>query len=171
MQPTNPSDLSPQDLMKVADFLDSHPAGVLATVDHDGNPNASTIYFGVGKDLEVTFTTKEGTRKYQNIERHNTVMLVVFDPESQSAVQVSGKARLETDPEVTQKIYHSTLRAAKQTSEDNVPPVAKIAAGPYVAYTITPDKVSMSEYGWGDSLTNALEQAVAPEETSVEDPA
>ncbi len=83
--------------------------------------------------------------------------MVVYDAESQSAVQVRGAALEEADPAVAQTIYHGTLRAARQTGDDNVPPIAKISAGPYVAYSITIDTISMSEFGWGDSFTNAIE--------------
>lgn len=165
MHKTSPTDLSPQERSKITDFLDSHPIGVLATVDEVGNPHASTIYFGIDTDLNVTFTTKRDTIKHQNIVHHNTVMLAIYDSESQSAVQLNGKAEEVEDPETAQKIYHVTLRAAKQTGEDTVPPIAKIPAGPYVAYTITPDNIWMSEYGWGNNFMNALSKAQDPVNT------
>ncbi len=164
-----PNELSQEERTKLADFLDSHPIGVLATVDPSGEPHASTIYFSVdSKDLSITFTTKRDTRKHESISHHNSVMLAVYDAESQTAAQVSGKALEATDLENVQKAYHGTLRAAKQTGEDNVPPIAKIAAGPYVAYVVKPDSVWMSEYGWGSSFANAL--ASAQEPTSSGDP-
>lgn len=164
MKATKLNDISQSDRSKIGDFLDSHPVGVLATVDENGDPNASTIYFGADNDLSITFTTKRDTRKHQNIERHNKVMIVVYDAETQSAVQLSGKAVEEKDAEAAQSIYHGTLQAAKQTGDDTVPPIAKISAGPYVAYKIELDMISMSEYGWGDGLANAVEQAGLPQE-------
>lgn len=169
MLKTSPDELSQQERLKIADFLDSHPIGVLATVDKKGNPHASTIYFAVDGDLNVTFTTKRDTYKYENISEHDTVMLAAYDSESQTAVQVLGKAVEVNDPDLAHKIYHGTLRAAKQTGEDSVPPIAKIPAGPYVAYSITPDDIWMSEYGWGNSFASALAELSVPENT--EDPA
>lgn len=162
MKATLIHDISPAERSKIFDFLDSHPVGVLATVDENNNPDASTIFFSSSKELRITFTTKRDTKKHQNISQGSKVILVVYDAESQSAVQVRGVAQEETDPAVAQAIYHGTLRAAKQTGEDNVPPIAKISAGPYVGYSITVDTISMSEYGWGDSFTNAIEQANDP---------
>jgi general stress protein 26 len=171
MKATPLNDISSEDRSKIADFLDSHPVGVLATVDEYGDPNASTIYFKVNDDLEVTFTTKRDTKKHQNIENKSKVMLVVYDAENQSAVQLSGYAKEEKDPETAQNIYHGTLHAAEQTGEDVVPPIAKIAAGPYVAYSLIPSIVSMSEYGWGNNFKSAMEQAGQPaEDLSTEDP-
>lgn len=171
MKIKKPGELNQEERMKIVDFLDSHPIGVLATVDAEGNPHASTIYFSVDSDMNISFTTKRDTNKNGNIVRNNTVMLVSYDSESQTSVQSKGKVIEVKDPEAAQKIYHGTIRGAKQTGEDNVPPIAKIVAGPYVAYTIKPENIWISEYGWGNSFTNAIEQAVAPEEISAEDPA
>ena len=172
MKATSLQDISSEDRSKIADFLDSHPIGVLATVDGAGDPDASTIYFSTNDDLVITFTTKRDTKKHQNIQNKGKVMLVVYDAENQSAVEVSGYAKEETDPETAQAIYRGTLQAAEQTGEDNVPPIAKISAGPYIAYSITPSIVSMSEYGWGDNFKNAMDYAGDPSKDSgTKDPA
>jgi general stress protein 26 len=169
MQKTTPSELSQQERAKITDFLDSHPVAVIATVDENGDPNASPIYFAVSSDLTIAFTTKRDTNKHNNITRHSQVMLAVYDAESQTSVQLSGQAIEETNPENAQTIYHGTLQAAKQTSEDNVPPIAKIAAGSYVAYTVSPDNIWMSEYSRDDSYTNALSHIA--DTNSLNDPA
>jgi general stress protein 26 len=162
MQPTTLAKLTQAEKKKIVEFLQGHPVGVLATVGADGNPHASTIYFGVDDDLRVTFTTKHDTYKYENITRHDTVMLVVFEAESQSSVQISGHAVEVKTSEEQQAVYHDTLRAAKKTGEDVVPPIAKIPAGPYVGFTITIDKISLSEYGWGNNFANAMKHAHDP---------
>jgi len=156
---TTPTRFTPEERQKVVTFLQKHPVGVLATIDESGNPHASTIYFSVDDDLHITFTTKHDTRKYQNIHRHDIVMLVVFEAESQTSVQVSGKATEVTDAQKQQEIYHGTLHAAQQTGEDMVPPIAKIPAGNYVGFEIQPENVVLSEYGWGDSFAKALKHA------------
>jgi general stress protein 26 len=158
------------DKTKLFNFLKSHPVGVLATVDADGNPHASTIYFAVDDNLTITFTTHRDTRKAQNIEHHGKVMLATYDAAEQSAVQVFGKATKTTDPTAVQQAFLNTMRAAKHTGEDTVPPVAKILAGPYVAYTIEPENIWLSEYGWGDSFANAMKHKTTPEEKTA-DPA
>jgi hypothetical protein len=142
---------------------------VLAVVDTEGNPHASTIYFSVDEELNITFTTRQDTFKYKNLSKHDAVMLVVFDALKQMAVQIRGRATKVTNPETAHAIYQGTLRAAKKTGEDIVPPVAKTAAGPYVAFTIHPSYIQLSEYGWGDNFANALEHAGDPNRTG--DPA
>lgn len=147
---------------KLFEFLASHPIGVLATINADGSPHASTIYINVDEDLRITFTTKHETQKYQNISQDNRVMLAVYDAQKQTAVQVGGEALEVTDPETQQQIYHGTLHAAKQTGTDIVPPIAKIAAGSYVGFVLKIDSVLFSDYGWGDTFAHALKHANDP---------
>lgn len=154
---TTPQDLSPEQRQKIYKFVAGHPIGVLATVDTGGRPHASPIYVGVDKHLNIAFTTKRDTDKHENIQHHNAVMLTVFDAKSQTVVQLSGTAQEVTDLDEVQQTFHATLEAADQTAEDSVPPIAKISAGPYIAYRIVPDNVWMNEYGWGSSFRNALD--------------
>lgn len=158
MSKTSPSDLTPAERQKIIDFLSANPVGVLATVDADGDPHASTIYVGVDADLNVSFTTKRDTTKYKNIAGHDRVMLTCFDAANQAEVQVSGPAIAVTDPAATHQIYHGTLRAAETTGEDVVPPVAKMT-GEYVAFSIQPDNIWLSDYGWGNNFVHALKHA------------
>ncbi len=169
MPNTAPNDLSPEERQKIIGFLSSHPVGVLASVDADGNPHASTIYFAVDDELNITFTTKQNTQKHKNIMINNSVMIVSFDAASQASVQASGAAKKVTNPEEVQKIYHGTLKAARRTGEDVVPPIAKITAGAYVAFIIKPDNIWLTEYGWGNNFANSISHATDPEST--EDPA
>src|SRR5437879_6067966 len=102
---TTAEELSQTEREKIINFLKAHPVAVLASVDARGDPHASTIYIGVDDGLNITFTTKRETHKYENILRHNKVMLVVYEAKSQTAVQISGRAIEVTDPKVQQAIY------------------------------------------------------------------
>ncbi len=157
-----PSEMDRNQRQKIVEFLKSHPVGVLACVDTEGNPHASAVYFSTDENLQVSFTTKRETFKYTNIMRHDTVMLVVLDAQSQTSVQISGHACLVTDEQAGRAIYQNTIAAAGSTGDDNVPPIAKITAGQNVAFTIQPDYVKLSEYGWGDNFVHAMEHADDP---------
>jgi uncharacterized pyridoxamine 5'-phosphate oxidase family protein len=159
MQTTTIAELEPGQREKIVSFLSAHPVGVLAMVDTQGKPHASTIYFTVDEDLHLTFTTKHDTYKYRNLQKHNAVMLVVFEAESQIAVQLSGKAVEVQGFEEQQAIYHGTLHAAAQTGEDVVPPIAKIPAGAYAGFAITIENIWLSEYGWGNNFAEAIKHA------------
>jgi hypothetical protein len=166
---TTPQELSQEQRHKIYQFLKQHPVGVLATVDPKGDPHASTIFFSVDDQLNITFTTKRGTDKHANIVNHKVVMLATYDAANQAAVQASGEAIEITDQQEALDVFRGTLQAAQKTGEDEVPPVAKISAGPYVAYKITPANIWLMEYGQGSSFTNALKHASDAE--SNQDPA
>lgn len=167
---TKPDELSHQERLKVVNFLQTHPVGVLSSVDSRGNPHASPIYFSASDDLVISFTTKQDTVKHANLTANNHVMLVAYEAKDQAAVQISGRAMEVKGGSEVQKIYHGTLKAAKQTGDDVVPPVAKIMGGPFVAYNIEVDNIWMTEYGHGDSFARALRASTEPAD-DLEDPA
>jgi general stress protein 26 len=159
---TTISELSNDDRQKIVEFLQAHPVGVLATVTAEGNPHASPLYVTTADDLTISFTTKQGTQKYQHLKQNNRIMLVVFEAASQTSVQIGGKAVEANDPVDKQEIYKGTLKAARQTGPDEVPPIAKISAGDYVGFKIEIDDIWLSDYGWGSSFGNALKHANDP---------
>lgn len=160
--PTTVEQLEPAQREKIVKLLQLHRVGVLATVTADGDPHASTIYVNADDNLNVSFSTKRETRKYENIARHNTVMIVVYDPSGQVAVQLSGKAVEVHDAEEQMKIYSANLKAAEQTGPDVVPPLAKIPAGQYVAFRVEIENIWLSDYGWGDNFATAMQHAQDP---------
>ena len=159
---TTVSDLSPEDKQNIIRFLQDHPVGVLATVGADGNPHASPLYISCSNDLRVTFTTKRETLKYQNISQNNHVMAVVYEASSQMAVQMSGRAIEVADGDDQQAIIKGTIHAASKTGADEVPPIAKISAGPYVGFVIEIDNIWLSDFGWGSSFAHAMAHATDP---------
>lgn len=173
MSATTPEQLDDEQRAQLLGFLREHPAGVLATVDGSGDPQASALYYGVAEDLSVSFTSKRDTQKSRDIASRPRVMLVVFDAASQTIAQIGGLAEEVTDAQQAADIYQSTLDGARRTGPDNVPPIAKLPAGQYVAYMVRPDIVTFNAYGWGDRFVQAMKQAGTPQarEDSTEDPA
>lgn len=165
MRPIPPDALGTEDQNKVLEFLKEHYIGVLASVTEEGEPHASAIYFTVYEDLSFSFTTKRSTQKYKNISANPKIMLAVYDGKTQTAVQLGGTAVEVTGEAELQSIYAGTLRATKATSDDIVPPIAKIS-GMYVAYKVSPDTIRYSEYGWGDNFKNALRQSMGSDYTN-----
>ncbi len=127
-------------------FLAEHPAGVLASVDPDGNPHATVIYYSADDDFAVRFLTKKGTKKSSNLQYNDRVALVVFDDISQTTAQLIGTVKEITDAKEVNKIFRSTLRASLRTSKTSVPPISKLQAGEYVAYLLTPVEVRMAAF-------------------------
>lgn len=131
---------------RMFDFLTDNPVGVLATVDPNGYPHGVVIYFTVDKQFNLAFLTKTGTKKYDNLVRDEKIMLVVYEPVSQSVVQVTGNAYEIKDNyevnQVAQRIFETSLK----TSESGVPPINKLHAGTYTAFAIKPVQIRMAVY-------------------------
>lgn len=137
------SSLSPESERIIRDFLFAHPVGVLATVD--GNkPHATTVYFGSSEDFVITFTTKVETKKNKVLSGNNSTYLVTFDASSQTTAQVIGRAVEITDFVDAKNAFDATVDAATKTSEDGVPPIAKLYAGKYIAYQLVPERINLA---------------------------
>lgn len=127
-------------------FLKEHPAGVLATVDPNNEPHAAVIYYSVDSSLTVTFLTKKRTKKSDNLTHNNHATLVVFDVAAQTVVQLTGLVAAVDDAGEMSQIFRGTLRASLHVGRTVVPPIAKIAAGAFVAYRLVPTQIRYSSY-------------------------
>ena len=168
---STPDELNQNQKQDIKEFLDTHPVGVLATVSAEKTPDASTVYFSSDDNLTIAFTTKRDTLKHANIELHPTVALAVYDAASQTTLQITGAAKEVRDEADAQEIYRRTVHSAQQTGSDTVPPIAKISAGPYVAYRVEPESIIFTHYGHGNSFNNALKHAVDFNDEDTDDPA
>ena len=145
--PANPRPQSLQYTDKqVLGFLEDRPAGVIATVDPNGDPHAAVIYYGIDDTFAVTFLTKRGTKKSDNLAHHDHAMLVVFDVPSQTSVQIAGRVHEITDPAEIQHVFRDTLRASLHTGRTAIPPIVKLHAGTFVAYKLTPVQIRLATY-------------------------
>lgn len=127
-------------------FLREHPAGVLASVDPDGNPHATVIYYSIDPNFAIKFLTKRGTKKSSNLQYNDRVALVVFDDISQTTAQLIGTVEELADPEEINKVFRNTLRTSLRTSRNGVPPIAKLQAGDYIAYRMKPVEIRMADF-------------------------
>lgn len=130
----------------ILEFLKNHNIGVLATVDPNGEPNAATIYFTVDDDLNVSFITKTGTKKHDNLIRQNHAMLVVYEASSQTTVEIVGIASAITGVSEVQDIFADILKISKSTSGNDVPPISKLNAGKYVGYQLESKEIRMASF-------------------------
>lgn len=136
---------------RIFSYLDSNPVGVLATVEPDGKPHAAVIYFSVDRHFNIFFVTKTGTRKHSNMQHNAAAMLVAFDKETQTTVQVTGTAKQLNSVTESQKVFEDILKASLQTSIEGVPPIAKLHAGYYAAYRLTPTQIRMAVFARPDA--------------------
>lgn len=131
---------------KALNFLKHHPVGALATVDPDGNPHAAAIYFTVDSHQTISFLTKSGTKKADNLEHNNHAMLVAYDAATQTTVQATGEVSQIKDHAEVNEVFGQILKASFDTSGTNVPPITKLKEGEYVFYKLKPKQIRMAVF-------------------------
>jgi general stress protein 26 len=142
--------ISSESSQRIYGFLQTHPIGVLATVDPNGNPHATVIYFAINDKFEIGFVTKVETKKHDNIKRNNHVQLVSYEASSQATVQITGMAEDISDSPEASDIFTNTLRTSIQTSEAGIPPISKLLAGNYVVYRLRVKQIRMAIFARPD---------------------
>ena len=136
---------------RIYDFMCSNSVGVLASIDTHGSPHGTVIYHTVDTAFNVSFLTKKHTNKYANLLRNSQVVYVIFEPESQTVVQVVGEALEVYDSSEVNGIAAAIFMTSLNTSEGGIPPIAKLNAGEYAAFRIVPKQVRMACYARPDS--------------------
>ncbi len=85
------------------DILDANAYVVLATVDEDGRPWASPVWFALEDYRELFWLSYPGARHSENIAARPQIAMVVFDstaaPETGQAVYMSATVDQISDPD------------------------------------------------------------------------
>jgi general stress protein 26 len=136
---------------RIYDFLNANPVAVMSTVTPDGDPHGVVLYFSIDKYFVASILTKADTRKYDNLTHNDHAMLTVFEPRTQTTVQLTGKAKEITDRYEINEVAEINLQASMNTSNAGMPPILKLKAGAYVAFRIYPEQISMAVYSHPDS--------------------
>lgn len=144
--------LSEDRRQRMYQFLYEHPVGVLAMVDPNGQPHAVVIYFVVNRQFDIWFLTRAETRKHDNLTRNPLVMMAVYEAETQTVIQITGKAEEITDSYDVNGVAGAVLKASLRAKSPGILPMTKLAdGGPYVAFHIKPSQVRMAVYARPDS--------------------
>lgn len=89
-------------------FLQSPRFAILGTINKDGTPQLSTMWYALDQD-EILINTKEGRIKDRNLQRDPRVSICV--EEEQQYITISGTARRIDDQEIAQEdIYQLAAR-------------------------------------------------------------
>ena len=136
---------------RIYGFLSTHPVGVLSSVSPDGDPHGAVVHFVIDKQFTVSFLTKDDTRKYDNLKHFNHIMLTVFDASAQTTAQITGTATEIQDRSAVPHLVWAILEASLDSSVGTgLPPIAKLQAGSYAAFSIQPAQIRMAVYSRPD---------------------
>lgn len=127
-------------------FLKKHKVGTLATVSPGGEPHAAAIFYTVDSALTISFVTKTGTKKAHNLEHDPRAMLLVYEAETQTTVQISGRVTKVIDDTKTNELLSEIVYASVEVSHTDVAPIFTLDEGGYVMYQLTPTQVHMATF-------------------------
>lgn len=102
-------------------FLNEKRFAVLATINQDGMPQQTTMWYLLEGDT-IVMNTKAGRLKERNLRRDPRISICVED--GYNYVTISGTVELIDDPEIAQRDihrlavrYHNEEHAARQMAE------------------------------------------------------
>ncbi len=87
-----PADTSHDDREKALQFLKENHTMVVATVTHEGEPHAATVYYMVDEHFNLYFCSGEETEKFLNIKGNSNVAFVIGTGPDIKTIQGGGKA-------------------------------------------------------------------------------
>lgn len=126
------------------EFLRSHiNVGTLATIDLEGQPHASPVYFVMGSEFEIFFITTKNSHKAKNISQNDRVAFSVGTGPDYIAVMIRGRAILANTAEQNQ-ILPVILEHIEKNKGFNWPvrKLEELRDQNLVLYKINPEKVT-----------------------------
>jgi|SRR3989344_1283253 len=116
-------------------FLKSHTTMVLASISHDVEPQAATVYFVSDDNLNIYFLTAQNSKKADNLRTNGKVAFVIgWGPE---VVTIQGGGIAKELPVKEAEVFYDLI---KKTAISSVYqwPLLKLAQEGYCAFKITP---------------------------------
>jgi PPOX class probable F420-dependent enzyme len=122
------------------EFLREDRVGVLGTVNADGSPHLTTMWYLLADDDTLIITTLSRNQKVKNLRRDPRMTFCVGD--TTRSVSLSGRVTISEDQAVVrQDLEHQVERYVK---DDQIRPqvVATWLQQPHVALHFQPEKVT-----------------------------
>lgn len=85
-------------------FLREKRFAVLATVNRDGTPQLTTMWYLLEEDGTILMNTKVGRLKERNMRRDPRVSICV--PDGYDYVTIKGRVEMIDDPQISQRDIH-----------------------------------------------------------------
>lgn len=130
----------------VKNLLERMKTGVVSTVNKEGNPESSLVYYVIDESFNIYFTTYSNSRKYANISMHKMVAFNVSDAVDPQTVQMEGIAE-----EMKISGGHEILEKLNNVLSSNTayfPPIAHIEKDKTVVIKIAPTMIRLGNFSF-----------------------
>lgn len=136
------------DIIKIAkDFINENPLGTLGTISSAGEPWGAVVYFGCdASHFRLYFSTKNQTKKHQNIQENENVSVVFVNEAIQMTIQAQGKASLVASNQEANEAAEAFNTITRKTDDWKLP-IAKIEAGGYELYKVEVAYARLTGFG------------------------
>ncbi len=149
----NPNKFSDRE-RRIHNFLRQNPVGILSTTTPNGSPHGVVISYTVNEDFSISFLTRAGTQKYNNLTHNNRAALTVHEPASLTTAQINGTTTEIRDSHKISALSIAVFGSSLESTTSGRLPIAQLKAGKYVAFTIQPDQIHLSTFAEPDSDNN-----------------
>lgn len=129
----------------IKNFLKSHTMAVIATVDKEGQPSTSTIFYALTSNDELFFITKLQTAKSENLKANNKTALTLLDREKPIALNMIGSAEEITDIHARDEALQTIFKLSYEKLHDFAP-IIKLHKGSFVAFRFHPKEGKMTDF-------------------------
>lgn len=129
----------------INDFVKKHSTAVIATVDSEGQPSTSTIFYVINKKDEIHFVTKSQTTKSSNLKKDNRTALTVVDEGKPKAVNMRGTAVQVNDVSERDDVMQRILKISHDKLKDFAP-IIKLHRGSFTVFKFTPKEAAMTDF-------------------------
>jgi len=128
-------------------FLNANQLGTLATINSDGAPDLSAIYFFIDHNFACYFVTKTETRKYKNTQANPQASLLVYNEEDLLSFEIKGRVEVVKDKFlITNSIKNFQTLALTRKVGYWIPPISQLEAGQYAVCCLMPEIVNVNNY-------------------------
>ena len=135
---------------EIEDFISRQKSLQVATINRDGTPHLSTLWFDI-VDGDIVFETFTKSQKIKNLERDNRISCLLEDGlvyEKLRGVQINGIAELYTESDDVHNLARGVMaRNNPDIPEEMLDDVAKAMSAKRTAVVVKATKVISWDHG------------------------
>ena len=135
---------------EIEDFISRQKSLQVATINRDGTPHLSTLWFDI-VDGDIVFETFTKSQKIKNLERDNRISCLLEDGlvyEKLRGVQINGIAELYTESDDIHNLARGVMaRNNPDIPEEMLDDVAKAMSAKRTAVVVKATKVISWDHG------------------------
>jgi uncharacterized pyridoxamine 5'-phosphate oxidase family protein len=129
----------------INDFIKSQARAVIATVDANGQPSTSVIFYVLDKNDELHFITKSQTTKFENLKLNSKSAITIVDAEKPIAVNMTGMVVEVTDQKTRDAMMQDVFQLSYSELHDYAP-IIKLHKGSFTVMKFIPKEAKMTDF-------------------------